>query len=65
MLAKDIGDMVFEFFGAEVEEDRPTWKSEWRAEADLYPTLVRLRPRNGSDSGWPELVFSVQEQVTL
>ena len=65
VLAKDIGDMVFEFFGAEVEEDRPTWKSEWRAEADLYPTLVRLRPRNGSDSGWPELVFSVQEQVTL
>lgn len=65
VLAEDIGDMAFEYFGAEVEDDRPTWKSAWRAEADLYPTLVRLRPRNGGDSGWPELVFSVQGQVTL
>ena len=64
VLAENIGDMVFEYFGAENEDDRPTWKSEWRAEADLYPTLVRLRPRSGDD-GWPELVFSVQGQVAL
>jgi general secretion pathway protein J len=65
VLAEIIGDMDFQYFGAEIEDDRPTWKSEWRSEADLYPTLVRLRPRSGGDSGWPELVFSVQGQVAL
>lgn len=64
LLAPDLGAAVFDYFGAEFGDDRPSWKPGWISGAELYPSLVRLRVADSqSAAGWPELVFAVNGQV--
>jgi len=63
LLAPDLGDAAFDYFGAEFEDDRPSWKPAWVSEAELYPSMVRLRAADSQPAGWPELVFAVNGQV--
>ena len=64
VLAPDLGDAAFDYFGAESDDDRPSWKPGWTASAELYPSLVRLRvAESRRPAEWPELVFAVNGQV--
>jgi len=61
MLADGLDSISFEYFGAEMEHDRPAWTHRWRKDAERYPALIRLRTReDDSGSGWPDLVFRLR-----
>jgi len=51
----------FEYFGAEMEKDRPDWTPVWREDAEQLPVAVRIRTRTEFGSaGWPDLYFNLR-----
>jgi len=60
-LATGFDAVSFEYYGAEMEDDGPSWTHRWRSDAERYPSVIRLRTRADDDgSGWPDLVFLVR-----
>lgn len=51
----------FEYFGAEMEKDRPDWTPAWREDAEQLPVAVRIRTRTEfGGAGWPDLFFNLR-----
>jgi general secretion pathway protein J len=51
----------FEYFGAEMEKDRPDWTPVWREDAERLPVAVRIRTRTEfGGAGWPDLFFNLR-----
>jgi general secretion pathway protein J len=63
-LATGFDAVSFAYYGAAMQDDRPSWSERWRSDAERYPTLIRLRAHAVDDS-WPELEFAVRLGDTL
>ena len=51
----------FTYFGAEMEDENPDWKQNWRDDAERYPSAVRIRTRTDLGSGgWPDLLYNLR-----
>ena len=51
----------FTYFGAEMEDENPDWKQNWRDDAEQYPSAVRIRTRTDLGSGgWPDLLYNLR-----
>jgi general secretion pathway protein J len=51
----------FEYFGAEMEKDRPDWTPVWREDAERLPIAIRIRTRTEvGGAGWPDLFFNLR-----
>jgi general secretion pathway protein J len=57
VLAEDVDEVTFSYFGAEDEEAEPTWREEWLQPQKL-PTLIRLRLTLKDGTQWPEIVVA-------
>lgn len=49
----------FDYFGARARGDEPQWHETW-ADAQLLPSLVRLRAAGAADGPWPDLVVGLR-----
>jgi len=56
-LASGFDSIVFEYYGAETDEDEPAWMPNWRPDAEHYPLAIRLR---ASGNSWPVLIFKLR-----
>jgi general secretion pathway protein J len=51
----------FEYFGAEMEKERPDWKPVWRDDAEFLPSAIRIRTRTEfGGAGWPDLFYTLR-----
>ena len=53
----------FEYFGAQMEKDRPDWTPVWREDAEQLPVAIRIRTRTRTEfggAGWPDLYFNLR-----
>jgi general secretion pathway protein J len=50
----------FEYYGAENQEDEPSWESSWE-DYPVYPLLLRLNISTESGEEWPELVVDLPQ----
>lgn len=62
-LATGFDAVSFDYYGAAMEDDRPSWSDRWRSDAEHYPTVIRLRAQ-AADNSWPELAFAVRLGTT-
>jgi prepilin-type N-terminal cleavage/methylation domain-containing protein len=61
ILAWGFEDVTFYYYGAETDKDTPEWRSHWSADAERYPSAVRIRTRHSPDGeGWPDLVYRLK-----
>lgn len=61
ILTAGFDTVEFEYFGAEMEKERPEWKPGWRADAERLPSAVRIRTRTElGGAGWPDLVVNLR-----
>ena len=55
----------FEYFGAEMDKERPGWKPAWREDAERLPNAIRIRTRTEfGGAGWPDLVYALRSGDT-
>jgi general secretion pathway protein J len=57
VLAKNIKDLAFAYFGAESDQKEPVWHDDWQS-AERLPSLIRLRLTLESGETWPEMVVA-------
>lgn len=51
----------FHYYGAELQDDNPAWKQNWRDDAERYPSAIRIRTQSDpGDGGWPDLLYAVR-----
>ncbi|MGV6808344.1 MAG: prepilin-type N-terminal cleavage/methylation domain-containing protein [bacterium] len=50
----------FAYYGAENQEDEPSWESSWE-DYPVYPLLLRLNISTESGEEWPELVVDLPQ----
>ena len=51
----------FEYFGAEMDKDRPDWTPVWREDAERLPSAIRIRTRTEfGGAGWPDLLYTLR-----
>ena len=61
ILTASFETVEFEYFGAELEKDRPDWTPVWSEEAELLPNAIRIRTRTEfGGAGWPDLFFNLR-----
>ena len=65
ILTASFETVEFEYFGAELEKDRPDWTPVWSEEAELLPNAIRIRTRTDlGGAGWPDLFFNLRSGDT-
>ena len=65
ILTADFETVEFEYFGAELEKERPDWTPVWREDAELLPDAIRIRTRTEfGGAGWPDLFFNLRSGET-
>lgn len=57
-LASDLESVRFEYFGADGEDDDPSWHTRWQGRQRL-PKLVRVRIASRLAGEWPEIVVAL------
>mgnify|MGYP001813497693 CR=1 FL=1 len=58
IISRGFEGVTFDYFGSEMKRDPPAWKSDWRDDAELFPSAVRIRTRpSDMADGWPDLVY--------
>lgn len=61
MLGPGFEAISFHYYGAEMEDDNPDWKRDWRDDAERYPSAIRIRTRTDlGNGGWPDLVYTLR-----
>jgi len=59
VLAAQVSEGRFSYFGRTDEADEPGWYEAWRQSGRL-PLLVRLEMQGGGQNGWPALVIALR-----
>ncbi|MHC4408316.1 MAG: prepilin-type N-terminal cleavage/methylation domain-containing protein [Planctomycetota bacterium] len=55
----------FEYFGAEMDKERPDWTPVWREDAEFLPSAIRIRTRSEfGGAGWPDLFYTLRSGET-
>jgi hypothetical protein len=55
----------FEYFGAEMDKERPDWTPVWREDAEHLPSAIRIRTRTEfGGAGWPDLFYTMRSGET-
>lgn len=57
VIAGDVEELVFDYFGAENEQGEAKWLSQW-SDPKRLPLLIRLKARLASGREWPDLVVA-------
>lgn len=57
VMAEDVEELAFSYFGAETEQAEPKWLTQW-SDPKRMPLLVRLRVKLATGQEWPELVVA-------
>lgn len=61
ILARNLTEVSFEYYGADSTATDPSWQQSWPAEAESFPLLIRIRTATTeTDTGWPDLVFTLR-----
>ncbi len=61
ILTASFETVEFEYFGAEMEKDRPDWTPVWREDAERLPSAIRIRTRTDlGGKGWPDLLYTLR-----
>jgi len=61
ILTAGFATVEFEYFGAEMDKERPNWTPVWRDDAERLPSAIRIRTRTEFDgAGWPDLLFTLR-----
>ena len=61
ILTTSFPTVEFEYFGAQMEKERPDWTPVWREDAEQLPTAIRIRTRTEIDgAGWPDLFYTLR-----
>ena len=61
ILTASFETVELEYFGAEMDKERPDWKPNWRDDAERLPMAVRIRTRTEfGGAGWPDLLFTLR-----
>jgi len=61
VLVAGFEDLSFDYFGAEMDDEIPSWKQNWRPDAKRYPAAIRIRTSiENSRNAWPELVLPLR-----
>jgi general secretion pathway protein J len=59
VLAKNVGKLRFDYFGARTRNALPEWLESWR-DSRTMPRLVRVTVEPGGGDAWPELVVALE-----
>ena len=66
VLTAEFETVEFEYFGAEMDRERPGWKPAWREDAERLPVALRVRTRTASGgAGWPDLFYTLRSGQSL
>ena len=66
ILTDNLTEASFEYFGAETDEVEPAWQENWQANAERFPSMIRIRTATeGSAGGWPDLMFTLHVNEKL
>ena len=58
IISRGFEGVTFAYFGSEMRRDSPAWRTDWRDDAEQFPSAVRIRTRdNDTADGWPDLVY--------
>ena len=61
IISRGFEGVTFNYFGSEMQRDSPGWKSNWRDDAELFPSAIRIRTRpSDMADGWPDLVYALR-----
>ena len=61
VLAAGFEDVSFDYFGTEMDDEQPSWKHNWRPDAEHYPSAIRVHTSEDDSPGaWPDLVLAIR-----
>jgi general secretion pathway protein J len=61
VLVDNLTEASFDYYGAEVADIEPAWQRNWRADAEFFPSMIRIRTATEeSVSSWPDLMFTLR-----
>ncbi len=62
LLATNLADAYFEYFGQPDDEADLAWYDVWSDEAAYFPQIVRIHTVPGMQTDWPELTFVIRAE---